>query len=225
MLFKLNYFSFFIPLLVLLSSSLYAQKQQALVVPYTRFQFVSDFKIEELAKINEVEPSEVYKTYIEELNNTLVASSNQQVSFISINPQDYAEIKKYIRYNLDKFNGRNYNASNLTLLLDDSYKNLLKKYNATHIMFINWYNITKSVHTTYVGDRNKRQKYSTHTMDYDIYNQDKVRIIGKNKATLDCGDFPSESIIRNKSLKAKELKSCYNNFLLELIDELISTTK
>lgn len=212
-------------LLILSVEFLSAQNHRILIVPYTRFQFVSDFKLEELAKINEVEPSEVYKTYVEELNNTLVASSNQQVSFVPIEPQEYTEIKKYIRYNLDKFNGRNYSASNLSLLPEDNYKALLIKHNATHVIFINWYNITKSVQTTYIGDRNKRQKYSTHLMDYDVYNQNKIRVIGKTKAALDCGDFPSESIISNKSLKAKELKSCYNNFLLELIDELISTTK
>jgi hypothetical protein len=216
------------PLLLLLVLSvefLSAQNQRIVVVPYTRFQFVSDFKLEELAKVNEVEPSKVYKTYVEELNNTLTASSNQQVSFVPIQSQEYAEIKKYIRYNLDKFKGRNYNASNLSLLPEDNYKALLIKHNATHVMFVNWYNITKSVQTTYIGDRNKRQKYSTHEIDYDIYNKDKIRIYGKNKATLDCGDFPSPSMISNKSLKAKELNICYNKFLLELIDELVSTSK
>lgn len=223
MLFKKTY-----PLLLLLllvSEFLSAQNQRILVVPYTRFQFVSDFKLEELAQINEVEPSDVYKTYVEALNNTLLSASNEQVSFIPIEPQKYNEVKKYIRYNLDKFNGRNYSASNLSLLPDESYKTLLEEHNATHILFINWYNITKSVHTTYVGDRNKRQKYSTHVMDYDVYNQYKIRIIGKNKAALDCGDFPSASMISNKSLKASELNPCYNTFLLELIDGLISTSK
>ncbi|MCB9364311.1 MAG: hypothetical protein H6587_07075 [Flavobacteriales bacterium] len=223
MLFKKTYPLFL--LLVLSIEFLSAQNQRILVVPYTRFQFVSDFKLEELARINEVEPSEVYKTYIEELNNTLTAASNQQVSFIPINLQEYAKIKKYIRYNLDKFNGRNYNASNLSLLPKDDYTALLKEHNATHIMFINWYSITKSVQTTYIGDRNKRQKYSTHAIDYDVYNQEKIRIIGKNKATLDCGNFPSESVINNKSLNAKELKFCYNNLILEFINELTSTVK
>ncbi len=213
---------FFLFLMVLLSSSLYAQNQNVLVVPYTRFQFISEFSIEEIATQNNVSSDEVFSTYQNALKEAFSSSKNNQFTFIPIEQEAYDESKKFIRYNIDKFKGRKYNASNLSLLTDDVFNALLKKHNATHILFVNWYNISKSVHTVYVGDRNKRAKYSTHRIDYDVYNNKKVRVLGKGNVPLQCGDFPSESIINHKSLNASELTICYKDLIDELVDDLNS---
>lgn len=211
----------FLAFIFLMVAEVFSQTTRVIVVPFTRFQLVSDFSLEEIAEINDINSSEVYSTYVNELQNTFSQSSTEQVSFNPISPQKYAEIKKYIQYQLDKFKGRNYNATNLSLLSNDLFKSVLFEENATHIMFLNWYTISKSIHTAYVGDRNKRQKFSTHAMDYDVYDQNKNRVLGKSKAELWCGDFPNASMIKNKSLKASELSVCYSKFINELIEDLL----
>lgn len=222
MLFRLKYFLLFPLLIASFSCSLFGQNQRVLVVPYTRFQFVSEFSLEEIAIHNNVNSDEVFSIYQNELNVAFAGYKN--LTFIPISSDSYAKIKKYIRYNIDKFKGRKYNASNLSLLPDDVYKNLLEENNATYILFVNWYKISKSVHTVYVGDRNKRAKYSTHLIDYDVYNNDKIKILGKANIQLKCGDFPSQSVINHKSLNAKELTVCYKDLLDELAKELSNST-
>lgn len=222
MLFRLKHFFLFTFLVASLSSSLFAQSKRVLVVPYTRFQFVSEFSLEEIAMHNDVKSDEVFSVYQSELNTAFTGYEN--LTFIPISSEDYGEIKKFIRYNIDKFKGRKYNASNLSLLPDEAYKSLLEENNASYILFINWYKISKSVHTVYVGDRNKRTKYSTHLIDYDIYNREKVKISGKANYPLKCGDFPTQSVINHKSLNAKELTVCYKSLLDELAKELSNST-
>lgn len=208
-----------------LSTTLYAQTQKVLIVPYTRFQFISEFSLEEIASKNNVNADEVFTIYQESLNNAFSSFKSEQFSFVPIDAESYNEIKKYIRYNIDKHNGRKYNASNLTLLPLDSFKETLKKQNATYIMFINWYNISKSVHTVYIGDRNKRAKYSTHLIDYDIYDLEKNRVHGKGNSPLKCGDFPSDSVVSHKSLNASELTICYKSLIDNLVNGLTVVKK
>jgi hypothetical protein len=203
---------------------LYAQNQRVLVVPYTRFQFVSEFTLDEIASYNNINSEEVFAVYQNSLIETFTSFNDSDVTFLTIKPEAYFEVKKFIRYNIDKFNGRKYNASNITLLPDNEFKTLLDKHNASHIMFINWYNISKSVHTVYIGDRNKRTKFSTHTLDYDVYNQEKIKVLGKGNVKVNCGDFPSESMINHKSLNTNELSKCYSGFIKELVQNLNSIT-
>jgi len=221
--FKYRYSVTLLILLIGTSCSLFAQKERIILVPYTRFQFVSEFSLEEIATHNDISATEVFNEYQQGLSAAFTELKNDDIEFIPIKAEAYAEVKKYIRYNEGKFEGRKYNASNLSLFPNEEYKQLLEKHNASAILFVNWYVIQKSVHTVYMGDRNKRKKYSTHLLDYDVYNEGKVKVIGKGRVSLFCGDFPPPSVIEHKSLNVKELNICYTDLLKNLVPALMST--
>lgn len=215
----LTYFIFAFTFLVNLSE-VSAQKKRILVIPYTRFQFVSEFKLEEIATHNDSSPDKVFDLYQKELLNVFSSFSNDEYIFVPISPESYNTYKRYIKYGISKFKGRKYNGSNLSSFSDEDFSNLLTIENADYILFTNWYSIQKAVHTSFLGDRNKRNKYSLHLIDYDVYNHQKEKIIGKGNVTLNCGDFPSRSVIEHKSLNAKEMTVCYKDYFNDLIMEL-----
>lgn len=213
-------------LLLSLGSSLIsvAQKQKILVVPYTRFQFVSEYQLTELASINGVGSQEVYTEYTSGLKTALTSYKSEQFEFEMISELDYLSIKKQVKYDIEKFNGRKYNSSNLSLLETEKLAEILTQNNTQYIMFVNWYAIQKNVHTTYTGDNNKRNPFSLHKLDFDVYNSKKEKIIGKGNVKLNCGDFPSATMVEEKCLKANTLLACYNQLISDLITEL-STLK
>jgi len=212
----------FLILLLSISSSLasVAQKQKILVVPYTRFQFVSEYQLTELASVNNVSSQEVYTEYINGLKAALTNYKSEQFEFEMISELDYLTIKKQVKYDIEKFNGRKYNSSNLSILETEKLAEILTQNNAQFIMFVNWYAIQKNVHTTYTGDNNKRNPFSLHKLDFDVYNSKKEKIIGKGNVKLYCGDFPSATMVEEKCLNANSLTPCYNQLIADLIAEL-----
>ncbi|MCB0408725.1 MAG: hypothetical protein KDD29_00800 [Flavobacteriales bacterium] len=217
---QLFLYSIFLGIVFSLSLSVFAQKQKVLVVPYTRFQLVSDFQLEEIASFNNCSSTEVFDVYQTSLSSTLTLNQNNKYELVFMSDSHFQLYKRYIQYKMDKFNGKNFNGSDLSSLPNDVFKELLSSENADFILFINWYQIKKAVHTTYTGDRNKRNKFSQHFIDFDVYNSKKEKIYGKGNLKLDCGDFPSASMVENKCLNAKELSDCYSNFFKEL-DKII----
>lgn len=198
----------------------FAQKQKILVVPYTRFQFVSEYNLSEIAQINNVTEQEVFNQYTKGLSDAFLTYKNEQFEFEMIAEIDYLSLKKLVKYDIEKFKGRKYNASNLSLVEVDKLAGFLNQHQAKYILFVNWYNIEKIVHTTYTGDNNKRNAFSIHKLDVDVYNSKKEKIIGKGNAKLDCGEFPSAAMIEEKGLKASSLVSCYGNLINDLLKEL-----
>ncbi len=218
----LKAFRFLLILLSLGSSVIsVAQKQKILVVPYTRFQFVSEYQLTELASVNNVSSQEVYTEYINALKSVLTNYSDINFEFEIISELDYLTIKKQVKYDIEKFNGRKYNSSNLSMLETEKLAGILTQNNAQFIMFVNWYAIQKNVHTTYTGDNNKRNPFSLHKLDFDVYNSKKEKIIGKGNVKLNCGDFPSATMVEEKCLKANALNPCYNQLISDLINELL----
>lgn len=215
-------FQFLLILLSLGSSVIsVAQKQKILVVPYTRFQFVSEYQLAALASVNNVSSQEVYTEYINALKSVLTNYSDINFEFEIISELDYLTIKKQVKYDIEKFNGRKYNSSNLSMLETEKLAGILTQNNAQFIMFVNWYAIQKNVHTTYTGDNNKRNPFSLHKLDFDVYNSKKEKIIGKGNVKLNCGDFPSATMVEEKCLKANALNPCYNQLISDLINELL----
>lgn len=198
----------------------FAQKQKILVVPYTRFQFVSEYNLSEIAQINNITEQEVFNQYTKSLSDAFLMFNNEQFEFEMLAEIDYLSLKKLVKYDIEKFKGKKYNASNLSLVEIDKLTELLSQHQAKYILFVNWYNIEKTVHTAYVGDNNQRNAFSIHKLDVDIYNSKKEKIIGKGNAKLDCGEFPSAAMIEEKGLKASSLINCYNNLINNLLKEL-----
>lgn len=205
-----------------LGINLHAQKQKIIVVPYTRFQFVSEYNLSEIATINNVTEQEVFNQYTNGLSDAFLSYKNDQFEFEIISEIDYLSLKKLVKYDIEKFKGRKYNASNLSLVEVDKLAEILNQHQAKYILFINWYAIQKNVHTVYVGDNNKRYPFSAHKIDFDVYNNKKEKMIGKGNAKLDCGGFTPITMIEDKSLKASSLVSCYQGLIQELLKELSS---
>jgi len=211
-------------LLLLLSfviiQSSFAQKKRILVVLYDRFQFVSQYPLEEIAAVNQVELSEVFNEYQKNTLEAFTGFSNDSVEFVPLPLITYLSLRKQTKYQLDKFNGKKYNATNLSLLSLENFHDILQQQQADFILFVNWYNIEKNAHTVYVGDNNKRYPFSQHKIDYDVYNQQKQKVIGKGNVKINCGQFPSAELVQEKSLKAASLKGCYTDLINELLKEL-----
>lgn len=205
--------------------SVFAQKQRVIVVGYDRFQFVSQYPLDEIAKVNQMESSAVFTEYQKSTIEAFTSFSNDNFEFVALQNFQYLVLRKQIKYQLDKFDGKKYNATNLSLLSLENFQNLLQQYQADFILFVNWYSIEKNVHTAYVGDNNKRFPFSLHKLDYDVYNKEKTKVIGKGNIELQCGQFPSDEMIQEKSLKAVSLKACYVDLINELLKELSATKK
>lgn len=215
--------SIFLVLLVLSAfGKFYAQKQKIVVVPYTRFQFVSEYQLSEIAQINGVTTHEVYNEYVKGLTDAFTKYANDKYEFVMISELDYLTIKKQVKYDIEKFGGRKYNSSNLSILETEKVAEILTQNDAQFILFVNWYAIQKNVHTTYAGDNNKRKPFSQHKLDFDVYNSKKEKIIGKGNIKLNCGDFPSVSMIEEKCLKASSLISCYHDLMTDLLNDITS---
>ncbi|MBI2279685.1 MAG: hypothetical protein HYU68_03210 [Bacteroidetes bacterium] len=202
------------------TQDIFAQKQKILVVPYTRFQFVSEYNLSEIAQINNVTEQEVFNQYTKSLSDAFSSYKNEQFEFEMIAEIDYLSLKKLMKYDIEKFKGKKYNASNLNLVEADKLAELLSQYQAEYILFVNWYNIEKTVHTAYIGDNNKRNSFSLHKIDFDVYNNKKEKIIGKGNVKLNCGEFPSVAMIEEKCLKAHSLTNCYQGLITDLLKEL-----
>lgn len=203
-------------------TSIFAQKQRIIVVYYDRFQFVSQYPIEEIAAANQVETSTVFAEYQKSITTAFTTFDNDKFEFIPLPSITYLSLRKQTKYQLEKFNGKKYNATNLSLLSMENFQNLLQQHQADFILFVNWYRIEKNAHTAYVGDNNKRYPFSLHTIDFDVYNNKKEKIIGKGNVKLNCGEFPSTEMIQEKSLKAASLKACYTDLINDLLKELSS---
>ncbi|MBX2960329.1 MAG: hypothetical protein KF732_10275 [Flavobacteriales bacterium] len=211
-----NIFAFVFLLNIGFNNTFYAQKQRVIVVPYDRFQFVSQYPLDEIATANQVQQSEVFTVYQQNLIESFLSFNNQEIEFVGLTPIEQLALRKKTKYQLEKFKGKKYNATNLNLLSEQDFKNLLEQHQANYILFVNWYAIEKSVHIAYVGDNNKRYPFSLHLLDFDVYNKEKVKILGKGNVKLYCGEFPSNQLIEEKSLKASSLKSCYKQLVSDL---------
>src|SRR5690606_373281 len=86
-----------------------AQKKRVVVVRYTRFQFVSEFTLEEIAENNTTNASNVFDLYQKSLNEVFATYKNEQVEFINIPASSYQEYKRFIKYGIDKFDGKKFN--------------------------------------------------------------------------------------------------------------------
>lgn len=198
------------------NNSFYAQKQRVIIIPYDRFQFVSQYPLEQIALINNVEQSGVFSVYQQNLLESFSSCNNEEIEFIGLTPTQQLALRKKTKYQLEKFDGKKYNATNLSLLSIEELKNILAEHQADYILFVNWYSIEKSVHTAYVGDNNKRYPFSNHKIDFDLYNKEKIKILGKGNIRINCGEFPSNQLIEEKSLKASSLKNCYKQLVSDL---------
>lgn len=195
-----------------------SNKKKVLVIPPSRFEFVSEFSIEEIAKINETTSSDVFVIYEKTLLTTFGKHTDENFEFIPIDAVGLSPFKKLFKYEYGKFNGKQYNAVDLSGFSESEFTKLLDQYNADFVIFITWYDIQKESFTR-KGNHIKRAQYAAHYLDYDIYNLFKQHVAGVGKVKAE-GNEPNDLEVSYKLLRAKELEYAYNNFIGKVIDQL-----
>lgn len=195
-----------------------SNKKRVLVIPPSRFEFVSEFELEEIAEKNETSASKVFLTYEKALLNTFESYQNENFEFVPVEAAKLQPYKKFIKYKYGKFKGKRYNAIDLKGFSDTSFTKLLEIHNADFVIFITWYDIKKESFTR-KGDHKKRAKYAGHYLDYDIYNLFKQRVVGVAREKAEA-NTPNDLEVSFKLLRVKELVSAYTNFINKVVAEL-----
>jgi hypothetical protein len=195
-----------------------SNKKRVLVIPPSRFEFASEFELEEIAEKNETTVPLVFVTYEKTLLNTFEKYYDENFEFVAVNSSGLKPYKKLFKYEYGKFDGKRYNAVNLNFFSEVDFTNLLKHYSADFVIFITWYDIQKESFTR-KGKHNKRAPYAAHYLDFDIYNLFKEQIAGVGKVKAEA-DTPNDQEVSFSLLRVKELEMAYANFIGKVVDVL-----
>ena len=211
-------FSIFLVVLCYSGFSQNSNKKRVLVVPPSRFEFVSEFDLSEIAEKNEIAPSEVFMTYEKALLNSFISYNDENFEFVSAEGKVLSPFKKHIKYKYGKFNGKQYNTVDLKGFPEADFTKLLEQHNTDFVIFITWYDIQKESFTR-KGRHSKRADYAGHYLDYDIYNLFKQQVAGVGKTKAEA-DTPNDLEVSYSLLRTKELGSAYKNFIGKVINQL-----
>jgi len=208
------------------SVSIFAQnKKKVLVVPFSRFEFNSEFTLDEMAQANNVNSDEIFDVFQQNILQSLKNYQDENFEFVLENQKIYERILSKISYNYQKFNHQKYYAVNLKTFSQKEFKEILDFYNADFIVFINWYQIKKGTYVS-LGRKKKRTAYASHYFDFDIYNLFQQKIYGKGRFKLDF-DAPTSENLQYNLLRMKEVVKGYQYFakyIIEQINQPINTT-
>lgn len=195
-----------------------SNKKKVLVIPYGRFEFVSDFSIEELAEKNSLASTDVFNAYQKAMLSSFGDFQTENFEFIPATDELLQPYKKYIKYVDGKFKGKNHYALKMKGFPEKEFTQLLEKSGANFIIFINWYQIKKE---SFISKGKKREKhpYSGHYIDYEIYNLFQQKIIGVGKQRVEVGN-PTEEEVVFKMLRLTEIKSGYQQFIASIAEVL-----
>lgn len=195
-----------------------SNKKKILVIPCSRFEFISEFELEEIAEKNEITSKEVFLTYQKAMLNTFESYSDENFEFVKAKHDLLKPYKKFIKYESGKFKGRRYNTANLKGFKEADFTKLLEAHGADFVVFITWYDIQKESYTA--KDRNsKRVDYAGHYIDYDVFNLFKQRVVGEGSVKAKAKQ-PTEEEASFSLLRVKELTGAYNNFIDHIIEQL-----
>lgn len=205
---------------ILTLSNIKAQKHRVLVVLYDRFQFSSQYSLDEIAAASHVESSEVFNEYHRNINAAFESYNSENFEFVAISNLHSLGLRKQTSYKYGKFDKKKYYSINLSMLSNEEFTQLANNYNVDFVLFVNWYNIEKTIHTNYVGDNNKRLPFSLHKIDYELYNSKKIKLFGDGNVKINCGNFPTLENQAAKGLNPKLLTPCYNNLFKEILSHI-----
>ena len=208
--------SIFLIVLVYSGVAQISNKKRVLVIPPSRFEFISEFDLEYIAKKNETTSDKVFLTYEKALLNTFGNYTDENFEFVPVDEVKLKPYKKLIKYKYGKFNGKRYNAVDLKIFSTENFTKLLEEHNADFVIFITWYNIKKEA---FSRKRSKRVKYAGHYLDYDIYNLFKQQIVGVAKVKAEAKE-PNDKEASYSLLRINELIGAYNNFIGKVVDQL-----
>ena len=195
-----------------------SNKKRVLVIPPSRFEFVSEFSTEEIGKINGLTSAEVFVAYEKTLLTSFKGYNDENFEFVPVDAEGLLPYKRMFSYKYGKFKRKQYNAVDLKNFSEESFTKLLEKYNADFVIFITWYDIQKESFTR-GGKHSKRGDYAGHYLDIDIYNLFKQQVVGTARVKAE-GREPNDLELSLKLLRLKELDIAYNNFVSKVVDAL-----
>ncbi|PJA07829.1 MAG: hypothetical protein COX70_05490 [Flavobacteriales bacterium CG_4_10_14_0_2_um_filter_32_8] len=210
-----------IGIFLFLSFSAHAQtsnKKRILVVPYGRFDFVSEFSLEDIAEKNETTADNVFLLYQKALLTAFEKYVDENFEFVAVSPDAINPYIKFIKYKPGKFDRKNYNSANLKDFKVEDFTQFLEHQNTDFVIFITWYDIQKE---SFIrgGKLDKRVDYAAHYLDFDIYNLFEERIVGMGKVKAEA-NVPSDLEASYHLLRLRELESGYQNFISKVIEQL-----
>ena len=195
-----------------------SNKKRVLVIPPSRFEFVSEFDLEEIAEKNEITISNVFLTYEKAL---LLAFENYFDENFEFIPVEYVALNPYkrkIKYTYGKFDGKQHNAADLNNFPEADFTKLLEHHQCDFVIFITWYDIQKESFTR-KGKHSKRAPYAAHYLDFDIYNLFKQQVVAAGRVKAEAVT-PNDLEVAYKLLRVKELESAYSNFIGKVVEQL-----
>jgi hypothetical protein len=193
-------------------------KKKVLVVPYGRFEFVSKYTLEDIAKKNNVPSGEIFNAYQKSILNVFGEFSNENFEFIAATDLILNPYKKYIKYEDGKFNGKNHYAIKKRSFPLESFTKLMEDNDASFIIFINWYTIQKASFSS-KGKKKKRFKYSNHFLDYEIYNLFQQKVVGVGKYKIEIAQPTDEEAVY-AGLRLLDLEKGYSQLVNTVIETL-----
>jgi len=196
-----------------------SNKKKVLVIPASQFEFVTEFDLQLIAKLNETSASKVFLTYEKALLNSFESYNDENFEFVPVDAAGLKPYKRLIKYEYGKFDKKHYNGVNLKNFSEADFTKLLDHYDADFVVFITWYDIQKEGFTR-KGKHLKRASYAGHYIDFAIYNLFKQQIAGVAKAKADVATEPNDLEVSFKFLRIKEVELGYINFISKVVDQI-----
>lgn len=193
-------------------------KKKVLVIPYNRFDMVSEFELDTIASKNDISVSEVFLNYQKTLLSAFETLENENFEFVALKHNTITPYKNLIKYESGKFKGKRYNSANLKDFKEEDFSKFLEMHNADFVVFITWYQIKKESFVR-SGEHRKRVDYAGHYFDYDVFNLFKQRVVGEGRVKVTAPE-PNDVEASYSLLRTKELKAVYKNFASHIIDEV-----
>jgi hypothetical protein len=196
-----------------------SNKKRVLVIPASQFEFVTEFDLQLIAKLNETTASKVFLTYEKALLNSFESYNDENFEFVPVDAAGLKPYKRLIKYEYGKFDKKHYNGVNLKNFSEADFTKLLDYYDADFVVFITWYDIQKEGFTR-KGKHLKRASYAGHYIDFAIYNLFKQQIAGVAKAKADVATEPNDLEVSFKFLRIKEVELGYINFISKVVNQI-----
>jgi hypothetical protein len=196
-----------------------SNKKKVLVIPASQFEFVTEFDLQLIAKLNETTVSKVFLTYEKALLNSFESYNDENFEFVPVDAAGLKPYKRLIKYEYGKFDKKHYNGVNLKNFSEADFTKLLGHYDADFVVFITWYDIQKEGFTR-KGKHLKRASYAGHYIDFAIYNLFKQQIAGVAKAKADVATEPNDLEVSFKFLRIKEVELGYINFISKVVNQI-----
>ena len=188
------------------------------MVPYGRFDFVSEFTLEYIAEKNEITADNVFLLYQKALLTAFEKYADENFEFVAVSPNAISPYIKFIKYKPGKFDRKNYNCADLKDFKVEDFTQFLEHQHTDFVIFITWYDIQKE---SFIrgGKLDKRVDYAAHYLDFDIYNLFKERIVGMGRVMAEA-NVPNDLEASFNLLRVKELESGYQNFISKVVEQL-----